>query len=119
MKTNLKEITKQAIKEKIDCKFLDYSLRFEVGKDEKEKVVDLDSLDLQDIEKLLEIRKVIDFYKRDSKTNYKVFDSWFDLIYFVDELQNDNRINVIYSIVGYEKDNEKIKLYWKSHYTNS
>lgn len=99
--------------------YLDSTLRYEVSRNESNKVVDLYSLDQKQLEWLLGINHI---GNRDtSNLRYSILDDWYQVVESIERIQSNNNQYTISNVIGYEliNDNQYIKLYYSHYVSNS
>ena len=117
----IKKITKEALKQFDNVELLDDDYQIELLKENiknfPDKAIDFDTLELEQIETLLNISPITEENKKRA-THTKIYDDWYDIVEALEEIENNNRYNISshIAVLGYEIYQEHyIKLYTKTN----
>lgn len=117
----IEKITKKALKQFDNAGLLDDDYQIELLKenikDFPDNAIDFDTLELEQIELLLNINLITKENKKRA-THTQIYDDWYDIVEALEEIENNNRFNISshIAVLGYEIYQEHyIKLYTKTN----
>ena len=117
----IKKITKEALKQFDNVELLDDDYQIELLKENiknfPDKAIDFDTLELEQIETLLNISPITEENKKRA-THTQIYDDWYNIVEALEEIENNNRYNISShtTVLGYEIYQEHyIKLYTKTN----
>src|SRR5690606_41721824 len=93
----IEKITKEALKQFNNAELLDDDYQIELLKenikDFPDNVIDFDTLELEQIETLLNISPITEENKKRA-THTKIYDDWYDIVEALEEIESNNRYNI-------------------------
>ena len=117
----IEKITKEALKQFDNAGLLDDDYQIELLKENiknfPDNAIDFDTLELEQIETLLNISPITEENKKRA-THTKIYDDWYDIVEALEEIESNNRYNISShtAVLGYEIYQEHyIKLYTKTN----
>lgn len=117
----IEKITKEALKQFDNAGLLDDDYQIELLKenikDFPDNAIDFDTLELEQIELLLNINLITKENKKRA-THTQIYDDWYDIVEALEEIENNNSYNISShtAVLGYEIYQEHyIKLYTKTN----
>ena|SRR5690606_11786248 len=117
----IERITKEALKQFDNAGLLDDDYQIELLKENiknfPDNAIDFDTLELEQIELLLNINLITKENKKRA-THTQIYDDWYGVVEALEEIENNNRYNISShtAVLGYEIYQEHyIKLYTKTN----